>query len=99
MFGGLIAGLNGDKWEEIDTASKSSEFASYNINRNHTKVDSTTYSMLVATDDGDAKTVFLKDTEANTDPLKSVSHCELLIKENDIIGIDLDDDVVVRKDN
>lgn len=55
--------------------------------------------MMVALDDGDPITVVLKDTVPNTDPLKSVAHCELIIKDNEIVGIDLDDDVVVKKNN
>ena len=54
---------------------------------------------MVAEEDGDPKTVTLKDCQCKKDPLKQIGQIELQLndEETEIVGIDLNDEVVVRQ--
>ena len=55
--------------------------------------------MMIANDAGDAKTVLLNHTLPKKDPLKNIGLCEIKLDEEgkNIVGIDLNGDVVVLK--
>ncbi|KAH3807738.1 uncharacterized protein LOC127834990 [Dreissena polymorpha] len=100
MFDSLIDNLNKDKWEEIDAASKNQDkFLEYHVMRQHRQVDDTTIAFMVAVDEGDPKSVELKDCQKKKDPLKEIGVVELMLnaEETEIIGIDLNGDIVIRK--
>ncbi|WAR27357.1 hypothetical protein MAR_013061 [Mya arenaria] len=99
MFDSLIDNLNADKWAETDMAGKSGEWKEYHVMIHHSFKDETTLGIMVAQDEGDAKNVLIKDCQANKDPLKQIGLVELLLnaEETEVIGIDLNGDVVIRK--
>ena len=67
--------------------------------RNHKALSDTEMSYMVAEEDGDPKTVTLKDCQCKKDPLKQIGQIELQLndEETEIVGIDLNDEVVVRQ--
>ncbi|WAR27358.1 hypothetical protein MAR_013062 [Mya arenaria] len=99
MFDSLIDNLNADKWLETDMAAKNDEWKEYHVMRHHRFVDNTTLVVMVAPEDGEARNVEVKDCQANKDPLKEIGSIELLLnaEETEVIGIDLNGDVVIRK--
>jgi hypothetical protein len=53
---------------------------------------------MIAVDEGEAKTVSIKDCQKKTDPLKEIGTIEIKLNEKlEIVGLDLNGDVVVRK--
>ena len=81
----------------------SAEWKEYHVNHhNHTSIDSTTMSYLVAEDEGDAITAQIKNCLPDKDPLNQVGAVELKIQTVDsdvseIVGIDLNGDIIARK--
>jgi len=95
----LIDNLVADKWVETSSDSRGDGFQSYSINRNHKHTDPATMIVMIATEDGDPKSVCITGTKDNKDPLKNIGHCDLKLDEDEknVIGIDLDGDCVVCK--
>ncbi|KAL4220334.1 hypothetical protein ACF0H5_020741 [Mactra antiquata] len=100
MFEGAIDCLDCDKWQECSPDNKPSNFIACSINRNHKALSDKVISMMVGLNDGNPVTLQLKDVIPSKDPLKSVGHAELLVdaEKQEILGIDIDGDIVVRKD-
>ncbi|XP_052784323.1 uncharacterized protein LOC128220100 [Mya arenaria] len=97
MFDSLIANLNSDKWLETDMAAKNDEWKEYHVMRHHRFVDNTTLVVMVAPEEGEARSVEVKDCKQGS--LKEIGRIELLLNadETEVIGIDLNGDVVIRK--
>ncbi|XP_045199264.2 uncharacterized protein LOC123553731 [Mercenaria mercenaria] len=100
MFDSLIDNLNSDKWQEIDASTKvESEWKEYHVNLHHKQLNDTTIGLMIAVDDGELKNVELKDCLPKKDALKQIGTIEIKLnaEETEIVGLDLNGDVVVRK--
>lgn len=102
MFEGMIDNLDSDKWAEIKPEEKNAaNFKEYHVVRNHKQAPGCEKTMCycIAVEDGVAKNVVIKDCQNKKDPLKQIGLVELQLneEENEIIAIDLNDEIVVRK--
>lgn len=69
------------------------------MNRSHKHIDDNTILLMVAEDNGDPKQVQIKFCQSKKDPLKEVGVVELMLndEEKEVVGIDLNGDIVIRK--
>lgn len=102
MFDNLIDNVNADKWQELDVAAKNeAEWIEYQVTRHCKQLNESTIVFQVAPNntDGDPKSVQLKDCLPKKNPLKEIHIVELKLNADgtEIIGIDLNGDIIVRK--
>jgi hypothetical protein len=69
----------------------------YHINRQRKHTDANTLSLFLTNDDGDPQTATLHGTQPNSDPIKAVAVCEFKLSGEEIVGMDLNGDVVLKK--
>lgn len=65
------------------------------MQRKHT--DPNTIAFFLTNDQGDGVTAKLTGTQANKDPIKSVACCEFKIDGENIVGVDICGDVVLKQ--
>lgn len=99
MFDSLIDNVDAAKWQEVDAANRPENFKEYHVNIHHKRTDDKTLVYMIALDEGEAKSVELKDALPGKDPLKQIGVIEILLDEEEkhIIGLDLNGDIIVRK--
>lgn len=93
----LIDSLLPDVWQEVEASKRGDGWVEYHINRQKKFTDPNTLSLFLTDDNGDPKTAILKGTQPNSDPVKSVARCEFKLNGEEIVGMDLNGDVVLRK--
>jgi len=100
MFEDLIDSFDTTKWKVIPEDQKNAgKFKQYHVLRNHEHMSDTVVKLGVAEEEGDLKPVLIKDLIAQKDPLKDIGQVELQLneEENEIIGIDLNGEIVVKQ--
>lgn len=93
----LIDNLLPEVWEEVEPGKKGDGWAEYHINRQRKHTDANTLALFLTTDDGDPQTATLHGTQPNSDPIKAVAVCEFKLSGEEIVGMDLNGDVVLKK--
>ncbi|KAK7090197.1 uncharacterized protein [Littorina saxatilis] len=89
----LMESLDQSKWQKVDVSKKQAGYTEFQVMRQHKKLSPTSYRYVIQTDaDEDPKGVVVEFTEKEKDPLKDIGTAELLLKEGQVVGIDLDGD-------
>ncbi|XP_071165830.1 uncharacterized protein [Mytilus edulis] len=93
----LIDSLLPEQWKEVTLGEKGDGFAEYHLNRQRNHPDPNTLRLFLTNDDGDPITAMIKGTKPNDDPFKAVNACEFKLKGEEVVGIDICGDVVLKK--
>ncbi|KAK7484468.1 hypothetical protein BaRGS_00024353, partial [Batillaria attramentaria] len=81
------------KWTHKTPGNRSQNYHEYQVMRQHKQLTPTSYRYLIQTDaEENPKGVIVENTAKNKDPLKDIGTAELLLKDDKVVGIDLDGD-------
>lgn len=95
----LEESLDAGKWCHKDIGQVQKEYREYQVMRQHKQMDPTSYRYVIQKTEGDdePKGVVVEFTSKDKDPLKDIGTAELRLKDNKVVGINLDGDCMELK--